>query len=58
MNLFDSLAISGSALLAERQRSEVIAANMANARPHTPRPAAHFGAGKLSSRRVALPLSG
>jgi flagellar basal-body rod protein FlgC len=31
MNLFDSLAISGSALLAERQRSEVIAANMANA---------------------------
>jgi flagellar basal-body rod protein FlgC len=31
MNLFDSLAISGSALSAERQRSEVIAANMANA---------------------------
>jgi flagellar basal-body rod protein FlgC len=31
MNLFDSLAISGSALAAERQRSEVIAANMANA---------------------------
>ena len=31
MNLFDSLSISGSALLAERQRSEVIAANMANA---------------------------
>jgi flagellar basal-body rod protein FlgC len=31
MNLFDSLAISGSALLAERERSEVIAANMANA---------------------------
>lgn len=31
MNLFDSLAVSGSALSAERQRSEVIAANMANA---------------------------
>ena len=31
MNLFDSLSISGSALLAERERSEVIAANMANA---------------------------
>jgi flagellar basal-body rod protein FlgC len=31
MKLFDSLAISGSALLAERQRSEVIATNMANA---------------------------
>jgi flagellar basal-body rod protein FlgC len=31
MNLFNSLAISGSALSAERQRSEIIAANMANA---------------------------
>jgi flagellar basal-body rod protein FlgC len=31
MNLFESLAISASALQAERQRSEVIAANMANA---------------------------
>jgi flagellar basal-body rod protein FlgC len=31
MNLFDSLSISGSALAAERERSEVIAANMANA---------------------------
>ena len=31
MSLFDSLAISGSALSAERQRSEIIAANMANA---------------------------
>jgi flagellar basal-body rod protein FlgC len=31
MNLFESLAISGSALQAERQRSEIIAANMANA---------------------------
>jgi flagellar basal-body rod protein FlgC len=31
MNLFNSLAVSASALQAERQRSEVIAANMANA---------------------------
>lgn len=31
MNLFDSLAVSGSALAAERQRSEIIAANLANA---------------------------
>jgi flagellar basal-body rod protein FlgC len=31
MSFFDTLSISGSALLAERQRSEIIAANMANA---------------------------
>jgi flagellar basal-body rod protein FlgC len=31
MKLFDMLNISGSALTAERQRAEVIAANMANA---------------------------
>ena len=31
MNLFDSLAVSGSALAAERQRSEIVAANLANA---------------------------
>lgn len=31
MNLFDSLAVSGSALSAERQRSEIITANLANA---------------------------
>ena len=31
MNLFDSLQVSGSALSAERQRSEIIAANLANA---------------------------
>lgn len=31
MDLFDSLAISASALSAERQRSEVVAANLANA---------------------------
>ena len=31
MTLFDSLAISASALSAERQRTEIIAANLANA---------------------------
>lgn len=31
MKLFDILSISGSALSAERQRAEVVAANMANA---------------------------
>lgn len=31
MNFFDSLAISASALSAERQRTEIIAANLANA---------------------------
>ena len=31
MNLFKVLDISGSALLAERQRAEVVASNMANA---------------------------
>ena len=31
MKIFDSLAISASALAAERQRSEIIAGNMANA---------------------------
>ena len=31
MNLFNSLQVSGSALSAERQRSEIIAANLANA---------------------------
>lgn len=31
MKLFDALSVSGSALAAERQRSEIIAANMANA---------------------------
>ena len=31
MNLFDSLAISASALSAERQRSEIVTANLANA---------------------------
>lgn len=31
MKMFDSMAVSSSALAAERQRSEIIAANMANA---------------------------
>jgi len=31
MNLFDSIAISASALSAERQRTEIVAANLANA---------------------------
>jgi flagellar basal-body rod protein FlgC len=31
MNLFDSLAVSATALTAERQRSEIVAANLANA---------------------------
>ncbi len=31
MKLFDMLSISGSALAAERQRAEIVAANMANA---------------------------
>jgi flagellar basal-body rod protein FlgC len=31
MNLFDSLTVSGSALAAERQRSEIVASNLANA---------------------------
>lgn len=31
MRIFDALSISGSALTAERQRAEVIAANLANA---------------------------
>ncbi len=37
MKIFDALAISASALSAERQRSEVIAANIANSETtHTP----------------------
>jgi len=37
MSIFSSLEISGSALAAERQRAEVVAANMANAETtHTP----------------------
>jgi flagellar basal-body rod protein FlgC len=37
MSIFSTLEISGSALAAERQRAEVVAANMANAETtHTP----------------------
>jgi flagellar basal-body rod protein FlgC len=37
MSMFSALEISGSALTAERQRAEVVAANMANAETtHTP----------------------
>jgi flagellar basal-body rod protein FlgC len=37
MSIFSALEISGSALAAERQRAEVVAANMANAETtHTP----------------------
>ena len=65
MNLFDSLSISGSALLAERQRSEVIAANMANAQTtHTEaggpyrRREVFFETAGTSSFRLALASSG
>jgi flagellar basal-body rod protein FlgC len=37
MSIFSTLEISGSALAAERQRAEIVAANMANAETtHTP----------------------
>jgi flagellar basal-body rod protein FlgC len=65
MKLFDSLAISGSALLAERQRSEIIAANMANAETtHTEaggpfqRREVVFQAAGTSSFRFALASTG
>jgi len=65
MNLFDSLAISGSALAAERQRSEIIAANMANAETtHTEaggpfhRREVVFQSSGASSFRLALANSG
>ncbi|HEY0309034.1 MAG TPA: flagellar basal body rod protein FlgC [Acidobacteriaceae bacterium] len=61
MGLFDMLAISGSALAAERQRSEVIAANMANAETtHTQaggpfhRREVVFSSAKSSSFHLAL----
>jgi flagellar basal-body rod protein FlgC len=64
MNLFDSLSISGSALLAERERSEVIATNMANAEttrteaggPYHRREVVFESAGS-SSFRLALSIS-
>jgi flagellar basal-body rod protein FlgC len=65
MNLFDSLQISGSALAAERQRSEIIAANMANAETtHTEdggpfqRREVVFQSSGSSSFRLALANSG
>lgn len=65
MKLFDSLAISGSALLAERQRSEVIATNMANAETtHTEaggpyhRREVVFEAPHISTFRLALARAG
>jgi len=65
MNLFDSLSISGSALAAERQRSEVIAANMANAETtHTEaggpyhRREVVFQSSQGSSFRLALASTG
>ena len=53
MNLFDSLTVSGSALSAERQRSEIIAANMANA--ETTRTAA---GGPFKRREVVFQSAG
>ncbi|MGA2832730.1 MAG: flagellar basal body rod protein FlgC [Terracidiphilus sp.] len=65
MNLFDSLQISGSALAAERQRSEIVAANMANAETtHTDaggpfrRREVVFQSSGASSFRLALANSG
>lgn len=65
MNLFDSLQISGSALAAERQRSEIAAANMANAETtHTDaggpfrRREVVFQSSRASSFRLALANSG
>ena len=51
MNLFDSLSISGSALAAERQRSEIVAANMANARDN-----AHAGRRAVPAQGSRLPV--
>ncbi len=48
MKIFDALAISASALSAERQRSEIIAANMANAET------THTSAGGPFHRREVL----
>jgi flagellar basal-body rod protein FlgC len=53
MKLFDMLSISGSALSAERQRAEIIAANMANAETtHTE------GGGPFKRREVVFQNSG
>jgi flagellar basal-body rod protein FlgC len=65
MSFFDSLSISGSALAAERQRTEIIAANMANARTtHTQaggpfrRREVVFESSGASAFRLALAHSG
>ena len=50
MSMFSALEISGSAMGAERQRAEVVAANMANAETtRTP------GAGLTSARKWFSP---
>ena len=55
MGPFEMLSISGSALTAERQRSEVIAANMATPRQPTPTAAVPLSARKSSSPRPTRP---
>jgi flagellar basal-body rod protein FlgC len=53
MSIFSTLEISGSALAAERQRAEVVAANMANAETtHTP------GGGPYRRKEVVFATSG
>ena len=53
MSIFSTLEISGSALSAERQRAEVVAANMANAETtHTP------GGGPYRRKEVVFATSG
>jgi flagellar basal-body rod protein FlgC len=65
MNLFDSLTVSGSALAAERQRSEIVTANLANAETtHTDtggpyrRKEVVFHSSGASSFRLALASTG
>jgi flagellar basal-body rod protein FlgC len=48
LNLFDSLSISASALSAERERSDIVAANLANAET------THTGAGGPFHRREVV----
>ena len=53
MSIFSTLEISGSALAAERQRAEIVAANMANAETtHTP------GGGPYRRKEVVFASSG
>jgi flagellar basal-body rod protein FlgC len=65
MSIFTSLEVSGSALSAERQRAEVVAANMANAETtHTPeggpyrRKQVVFSSNPMNSFRMMLVNSG